>query len=220
MKSRFLYVIIILAAFGFACAQLPSKTKIRTPDFIIDSHTHYRGADDWEKSFLEVYTKHNAMACLLINMKSLDRGMAFAKAHPDRVIPYAEINIDSPTVLEDIKKVHDMGFKGLGELFATKEWNYDDPKYDLLWKLAQELGMPIAPHTGILANGMMARMRPSFLATIAAKYPKLVIHAAHFGNPWYEEAGEATRRNQYTGLVSPPYPVPLAHLVSLIRYEL
>ena len=56
------------------------------------------------------------MACLLMPMKDLDRGIAFAKAHPDRVIPYAEINIDSPTVVEDIQKVHSMGFRGLGEL--------------------------------------------------------------------------------------------------------
>jgi predicted TIM-barrel fold metal-dependent hydrolase len=172
-----------------------AQSTAKAPGFIIDSHTHYRAADDYEKSFLAVYTKHNAMACLLIDMKALDRGIAFAKAHPDRVIPYVEIDIDSPSVLADIKKAHAMGFKGLGELFAVNQWNYDDPRYDPLWKLAQELGMPVAPHTGILANGMMARMRPSFLATIASRFPKLIIHAAHFGNPWYDEAGEATRRN-------------------------
>jgi len=42
---------------------------------------------------------------------------------------------------------------------------------------------------------MMAHLRPSFLADVASMHPKLVIHAAHFGNPWYEEAAEATRRN-------------------------
>ncbi len=181
--------VLIVVSFGWA--QTPGKT----PGFIIDSHTHYRAADDWEKSFLSVYGKHNAMGCVLIGMKDLQRGIAFAKAHPDRVIPYAAIDIDSATVTADIKKARSMGFKGLGELFATRQWNYDDPKYDPIWTLAQELGMPVAPHTGILANGMMARMRPSFLATVASRFPKLVIHSAHFGNPWYDEAGEATRRN-------------------------
>jgi predicted TIM-barrel fold metal-dependent hydrolase len=172
-----------------------TQPAARTPRFIIDSHTHYRAADAWEKSFLDVYGRHNAMACVLVDMKDLDRGIAFAKAHPDRVIPYAAVDIDSPKVLDDIRRTHSMGFKGLGELFAVNQWNYDDPKYDSLWRLAQDLGMPLAPHTGILANGMMARMRPSFLATIASRFPKLVIHAAHFGNPWYDEAGEAARRN-------------------------
>ncbi len=181
--------VLMLISLGWA--QAPEKT----PGFIVDSHVHYRAADDWEKSFLSVYGKHNAMGCVLVGMKDLERGIAFAKAHPDRVIPYAAIDIDSPTVTAEIKKARAMGFKGLGELFATKQWNYDDPRYDSIWTLAQELGMPVAPHTGILANGMMARMRPSFLATIASRFPKLVIHAAHFGNPWYDEAGEATRRN-------------------------
>jgi len=190
--KRFLFILTaVLATGGFGAAQSSSKT----PGFIIDSHTHYEAKAEWEKSFLAVYGKYNAMACLLMEMKDLDRGIAFAKAHPDRVIPYAEIKIDSPTVLDDIRKAHAMGFKGLGELFAVNQWNYDDPKYDPIWQLAQELKLVVAPHTGILANGMMARMRPSFLATIASRYPRLTLHAAHFGNPWYEEAGEATRRN-------------------------
>jgi len=191
MRRSLVLAAVFLMILSLGLAQSPSKI----PGFIIDSHTHYEAADAWEKSFLTIYAKYNAMACVLIDMEDLNRGMAFAKAHPDRVIPYAAIDIDSATVPEDVKKVHAMGFKGLGELFAVKQWNYDDPTYDPLWKLAQELGMPIAPHTGILANGMMARMRPSFLATIASKFPKLMIHSAHFGNPWYEEAGEATRRN-------------------------
>jgi uncharacterized protein len=188
---RALVLLVVAAIAVFASAQTPGKA----PGFIIDSHTHYEATADWEKSFLTVYSKHNAMACLLMNMKDLERGIAFAKAHPDRVIPYAAIDIDSPNVLDDITKAHAMGFKGLGELFAVHQWNYDDPKYDPIWKLAQELKLVVAPHTGILANGKMARMRPSFLSTIASNNRKLVIHAAHFGNPWYDEAGEATRRN-------------------------
>ncbi len=191
MKKTLVLTGGLMAAFSLGFTQ----STPRIPGFVIDSHIHYRAADDWEKSFLSVFARHNAMGCVLVDMKDLDRGLAFAKAHPDRVIPYAAIKIDSPSVLADIKRVHAMGFKGLGELFAVNQWNYDDPKYDPLWKLAQDLAMPVAPHTGILANGMMARMRPSFLATVASRFPKLVIHAAHFGNPWYDEAGEATRRN-------------------------
>jgi uncharacterized protein len=196
MKTKlfFLSVFAILLAFG--CNRAGLKPNYSTPPFIIDSHMHYLATDTWEKSFLEIYTRHNAMACLLMPMKDLDRGIAFARAHPDRVIPYAEINIDSPTVVEDIQKVYAMGFKGLGELFATGRWDYNDPKYDTIWALAEKLGMPVAPHTGNLSNGMMAHLRPSFLADIAAMHPKLIIHAAHFGNPWYEEAAEATRRNK------------------------
>jgi len=195
MNSKLLLLSIVSICIVCGCIQQSPEPNTSTPPFIIDSHIHYRANDEWEKSFLEIYTRHNAMACLLINMKDLERGIQFSKAHPDRVIPYAAIDIDSPTVLNDVKKVHDMGFRGLGELFARNQWNYDDQKYEPLWALAEELGMPVAPHTGILANGLMARMRPDYLADVASRHRKLIIHAAHFGNPNYAEAGEATRRN-------------------------
>jgi len=170
------------------------STGTKTPPFIIDDHIHYKANDEFEKSLVEIYSKHNAMACLMINMQDIDRGIAFAKAHPDRVIPYAAVDIESPNVLQDVQKVYDMGFKGLGELFA-KHYDYNDPRYDSLWTLAEKLGMPIAPHTGNLATGHMDHLRPAQLADICAEHPRLIIHAAHFGNPWYEEAAEAARRN-------------------------
>jgi predicted TIM-barrel fold metal-dependent hydrolase len=196
MKTKSLIILVFTLILNTRCNGPEQKLTTSTPSFIIDSHMHYTATDEWEKSFLDVYTRNNAMACLLMPMKDLDRGIAFAKAHPDRVIPYAEINIDSPTVVEDIQKVHSMGFRGLGELFATGRRDYNDPEYDTIWALAEQLGMPIAPHTGILADGTMATLRPSFISDVAARHPNLYIHAAHFGNPWYEEAAEATRRNK------------------------
>jgi len=202
MKVTSIFPLLVLLLIS-GCNQIPDDHQdeardsgLSVPSFIIDAHVHYRAEDDWEKSFLEVYNRHNAMACLMVRMEDLDRGIGFAKANPDRIIPYAMIDIDAPTVLEDVRKVHTMGYKGLGEFFARNEWNYDDPKYEPLWTLAEELGMPLAPHTGNLSNGMMARLRPAYLATIASKHPNLFIVGAHFGNPWYDEAGEAARRNR------------------------
>ena len=209
MKKRILTLgVVTVAALALSCTgrspeqestadgadSTASGPNLSTPGFIIDSHIHYRATDEWEQSFLEIYPEHNAMACLLVGMDDLDRGIAFAGANPRWVIPYAAIRIDSPTVLDDIRRVHGMGYKGLGELFARNEWNYDDPKYDPIWELAQELGLPVAPHTGILSTGQLSRMRPGYLGTISVKFPDLVIHAAHFGNPWYNEAGEIARR--------------------------
>jgi len=171
------------------------KPNYSTPPFIIDEHVHYRATDEFEKAFIDVYTRHNAMACLLVDMNDLERGIAFAKAHPDRVIPYAEVDIESPTILEDVQKVYDMGYRGLGELFASGNFDYCDPKYDPLWSLAEKLDMPVAPHTGNLANGLMHHLRPAPLADVCSRHRGLKIHAAHFGNPWYEEAAECARRN-------------------------
>lgn len=171
------------------------KPNLSRPDFIIDSHIHYRATDEWESTFVDVYTRHKAMACILVGMKDLDRGMQFYHDHPELVIPYAAIDIDSPTVTDDIRKVKDMGFKGLGELFATKGWDYDDPKHDSIWILAEQFKMPILPHTGIHARGNFSGMRPAGAATIAERHRGLIIHAAHLGNPWYAEAAEGARIN-------------------------
>ncbi len=195
MKTRsVLFSLLTIVLFTAACS-VEKRPNTSRPDFIIDSHIHYRATDEWERSFVEVFTKHNAMGCILVNMADLERGIQFARKHPDLVIPYAAIQIDSPTVTDDIRKAKEMGYKGLGELFATKGWNYDDPKYDSIWILAEQFRMPIAPHTGIHARGNFAGMRPAFIASVAERHRDLMIHAAHFGNPWYAEAAEAARLN-------------------------
>lgn len=202
MKTKHLLLSIFTFILLTGCNQNSSKPNVSTykpnystPPFIIDDHVHARANADWEKSFLEVYTRHNAMACCFYDANDWAVGITFAKAHPERVIPYASVNLDSPTVLEDIQKAYAMGFKGLGELFAKGRWSYNDPRYDSIWALAAKLGMPIAPHTGNLATGLMDHLRPGSLADITSMNPKLIVHAAHFGNPWYEEAAEAARRN-------------------------
>lgn len=192
---RIKYILFfVFVAFVISCNSV-NKPNMQRPDFIIDSHIHYRATDEWEKSFVEVYTSHKAMACVLVGMDNLERGIKFAADHPDLVIPYAAVDIESPTVTDDIRKVKDMGYKGLGELFATKGFNYDNPKYDSIWVLAEQFKMPILPHTGIHAQGNFAGMRPAYIASIAERHRGLIIHAAHFGNPWYEESAEATRLN-------------------------
>lgn len=199
MRIKYLPLLFITFAIGCTmeppAGQISDENNLSVPSFIYDAHVHYRAAPDWEAAFLEKYTQYNAMASVMVRMNDLESGIRFAKMNPDRVVPYAMVDIDSPTILEDILKVHQMGYKGLGELFATNDWNYDDPKYDPIWSLAEELGLIVAPHTGIHGSGKFSRMRPSFIATIAANHPDLTIIGLHFGNPWYSEASEVARRN-------------------------
>ncbi len=195
MQIRSLFLLIFSVLLLFSACSTGDKPNTSRPDFIIDSHIHYRATDEWEETFVDVYTRHNAMACVLVGMDHLERGMEFARRHPELVIPYAAIDINSPTVTDDIRKVKAMGYRGLGELFATRGWSYDDPKYDSIWILAEQMELPIAPHTGIHARGNFAGMRPAFIATIAERHRGLIIHAAHLGNPWYAEAAEGARLN-------------------------
>jgi hypothetical protein len=120
MKAKLILFFICITVFS-ACDQNSNKADkagsdadVSVPPFIIDAHVHYKPTDEWEKSFVDVYTKHNAMGCVMVRMEELERGIEFAKANPDRVIPYAMIDIDAPDVLEDVKRVHAIGYKGLG----------------------------------------------------------------------------------------------------------
>ncbi len=128
MNKNVIVLSFIAIVFLAGCAnpgQQPNaelKPNYSVPPFIIDSHIHYRASDAWEKAFVDTFAKYNAMGCVLVDMKYLDRGIAFAKAHPDRVIPYAAVNIDSSTVLKDIQKAYDMGYKGLGNYLQPVTW--------------------------------------------------------------------------------------------------
>jgi hypothetical protein len=136
------------------------------------------------------------MACVFWTLEKAGKGIAFAKAHPDLVIPYIQISIDSPTVLEDIKKAHAMGYKGFGEIPSGNLYRYDDERYEPVWTLLEELQMVPLWHTGVRQTGIFDLLRPATLATIAAKHPKLNMFGAHMGNPWYDEAAEGSRRNR------------------------
>lgn len=204
MKTKLFSKLLIALLLLVGCAPQSSKPKsssnlkpnYSTPAFVIDSHIHYRGTDEWERSFQEIYTKRNVMACIFVPMTLLDRGIAFAKTHPERAIPFAQIALDSPTVLEDIRRVYAMGFKGLGEVASGNKYVYDYPGYEPIWSLAEELSMPVYLHTGVRQTGSFSLLRPVYLATIAANHPKLNVIGAHLGNPWYDEAAEAARRDK------------------------
>lgn len=115
------------------------------------------------------------------------------------MIPFGRIRLDDPNVLNDLKAFHDAGFKGIK--IHSPEKDYDDRSYFPIYEKAQEYGLVLLMHTGISSRPnpdqprmtSFARMRPSFLSSVARAFPKLIIIGAHLGNPWYEEAAEAAR---------------------------
>src|SRR4030043_1336022 len=187
MKKQILSIIILI----FMVITVSGQKKWM-PTFVINIHQHYSGTEEWEKEFIATYTKYNAMACIFIGMENLDHGLAFAKAHPDRVIPFIRIPLDSPTVLEDIKKAHSLGIRGFGEGPSGRLYRYDDPHDEPIWTLLEELGMVPLIHTGVRQTGIFDLLRLANLATIAANHPNLNIVGAHFGNPWHDEAAEGS----------------------------
>ena len=200
IKTHLLFVFAILLGVLPTAAQTPRR-------FIIDAHQHYSSSPDYIARLVKVYRARNAMACVLTPMSGLEVVKKAAAEHPDVIIPYGEIKVDNPNALAEIQQFADAGFKGIK--MHTPKYNWDDFGYFPLYEKMQALKLVALFHTGIVSGesdepepSSMARMRPSFLHTIARSFPKLVIQGAHLGNPWYDEAAEAARweKNLYFDL--------------------
>lgn len=169
------------------------------PRFVIDAHQHWQATPDYVPTLVKVYRARNAMACVLTPIAHLDALMAAAKQFPDVIIPYGYLDVDHPDARAQLETFARAGVKGIK--MHRPKLNWDDFGYFPLYGRMQELGLVALFHTGIVAgNGSgepeqssMARMRPSFLHTIARSFPTLKIQGAHLGNPWYDEAAEAAR---------------------------
>lgn len=198
--------LMALGAAGTALA--PRGSFAQAPRrFVIDSHQHYSSSPDYIERLVKVYAGRNAMACVLTPMAGFEVVKKAAADHPDVIIPYGHVSVDNPKVIHEIQKFADAGFRGVK--MHTPKYNWDDFGYFPIYEKLQSLKLVALFHTGIVSGEIddpepssMARMRPSFLHTIARSFPKLVIQGAHLGNPWYDEAAEVARweKNLYFDL--------------------
>ena len=179
------FVFFVLAA----CA-LPAQ--------VIDVHMHYNRRANYFEDLDRTYRALHARACVNSGLPDLPAIQAAAKKY-STVIPFGRIRLDDPRALDDLKAFHDAGVKGIK--IHSPEKNYDDWSYFPIYERAQQYGFVLLMHTGISSRNdqtkatkaSFARMRPSFLSSVARAFPKLQIVGAHLGNPWYDEAAEAAR---------------------------
>lgn len=181
-------------------AQEPAQTQAHTPKrFVIDSHQHWKSDPVYVEKLVRTYRPRNAMACVLTPLEGLEAIRKAAGQYPDVIIPYGYVNVDDPHALSHIDKFAAAGFKGIK--MHKPKYDWDNFGYFPIYQRIQDHGLVALFHTGIVAGdgtgepeqSSMARMRPSFLHTIARSFPKLTIQGAHLGNPWYEEAAEVAR---------------------------
>jgi uncharacterized protein len=210
MKNNRRDFIKLMSAVGVTLAARRASAQAAQPPrrFVIDAHQHYSDAPDYVARLVKIYRPLNAMACVLTPMAGFEVVRKAAAQHPDVIIPYGRVNVDEPGVVKEIQRFADAGFRGIK--MHTPRHNWDDFGYFQIYEKLQALKLVALFHTGIVSGGnndepeqsSMARMRPSFLHTIARSFPRLVIQGAHLGNPWYDEAAEAARweKNLYFDL--------------------
>ncbi|MFN7929424.1 MAG: amidohydrolase family protein [Blastocatellia bacterium] len=166
MKHKlFLFLLVAMVVLPTA-AQPPRR-------FVIDAHQHYNPSPDYIERLVKVYRAHNAMACVLTPMPGFEVVKKAAAQYPDVIIPYGQINVDNPKAIAEIQQFAAAGFKGIK--MHTPKYSWDDFGHFPLYEKMQTLRLVALFHTGIVSGNSgdepepssMARMRPSFLHTIA-----------------------------------------------------
>ena len=189
-----LFVALLMAA-----ALLPAQTQAPR---LIDCHVHHNGDTAFLEKLIARLDREDGLAFLLVRPADLNAAKPVIAAHPNRLIGFGDIRLDTPDVLAQIDRFHAAGFRGLGEI-TSPMYPYDDRRYWPIYARAESHGMILLFHTGIVnrtdpqkpSDISSDRMRPATLDLIARRFPKLTIIGAHLGNPDYAWAAEIARWN-------------------------
>ena len=73
-----------------------------------------------------------------------------------------------------------------------------DPVFDQLYDYAEAEGLPVLFHTGdtAISTGDLVSSHPLTLDRLANGRERLTIVICHFGNPWFEDAGELIYKHE------------------------
>jgi predicted TIM-barrel fold metal-dependent hydrolase len=82
---------------------------------------------------------------------SHEDSLKHAQRHPDLWIPTAMVDPETTTP-NRVTELHDMGYAGLKMIGVLRD--YDCPDYFPMYEKAQELGMPILLHMGVIGGGI------------------------------------------------------------------
>ncbi|OQA88696.1 MAG: Amidohydrolase [Lentisphaerae bacterium ADurb.Bin242] len=115
--------------------------------------------------------------------------------YPGFFLAFGYIDLDHARP-DEVSRLRDLGFCGLKPYKQLRPYSHEI--YFPLYARAQELGMPILFHTGLIAQGTPydgrvthafgpENMRPVHLAGVAEAFPELIILAGHQGYPYLEE---------------------------------
>jgi len=175
----------------------------KAPGRIVDIHVHFdEKKPNYIDDFLKLSDRLNLTACMLTPFANRKVVAEAAKQHPTKIIPFGFVDLDAPDVAKQVTELHEMGYRGLGELEFVKK-PYNDPSYFPVYELANRYGWIVLFHTGIVLRRKFdepedvasGRMRPIHLEEIARRFPKITVLGAHCGNPEYEWAAEVSRWN-------------------------
>ena len=182
--------------------QASAATSAQERTRIVDIHLHYKREPGFIDDFLRTTEHLNVTACFLTPFEDRKVVAEAAKNHPTRIIPMGSVLLDAPDVTQQIEELHDLGFRGLGELEFPKK-TYVDPSYMKVYELANRYKWVVLFHTGIVLRAKFTepedvasyRMSTQYIEEIARRFPQITVIGAHCGNPDYQWSAEIARWN-------------------------
>ena len=170
----------------------------------IDTHAHLRCDIDWrvmdeiaESGLLkQAWLMHCPVPAH--GYASEDEVLACAERYPGMYVPFGFIDFSKGT--DEVARLKDKGFVGLKAISPVRD--YDAEEHFPIYAKAQELGMPILFHVGVILRGFgnaleckgfpgPTKMKPVMLDTISDAFPSLKLIQGHMGVPWVNELWES-----------------------------
>jgi len=197
MKNPWVFLLLLVFA-GSPAILLAQAGRPK----IIDAHVHHNGDPAFLEKLVAKLDSVDGLALLITAPQDLPSVTAFIKKHPNRLVCMGELRLDDPVAVSLVDRFHAAGCRGLSEITSPLK-NYDDRSYWPIYERAEQYGMILLFHTGIVnrpdpsipSDISVERMRPSLLDAIARRFPRLTIIGAHLGNPDYAWAAEIARWN-------------------------
>ncbi|MBV9887277.1 MAG: amidohydrolase [Acidobacteria bacterium] len=185
-----------------ATGQNPQGASAAGTNRIVDIHLHYKPASGFIDDYLRATDHLNYTACMLTPFENRKEVAEAAKKHPTRIIPIGSVLLDAPDVTQQIEELHDLGYRGLGELEFPKK-TYVDPSYTKVYELANRYKWVVLFHTGIVLRAKFTeaedvasyRMSTQYIEEVARRFPQITVIGAHCGNPDYQWSAEIARWN-------------------------
>jgi predicted TIM-barrel fold metal-dependent hydrolase len=182
--------------------QNSSRAPVTGGGRIVDIHIHYKPEPGFIDDFLRTTEHLNVTGCILTPFENRKEVAEAAKKYPTRIIPMGSVLLDAPDVTQQIEELHDLGYRGLGELEFPQK-TYVDPSYTKVYELANRYKWVVLFHTGIVLRAKFTepenvasyRMSSQFIEEIARRFPQITVIGAHCGNPDYQWSAEIARWN-------------------------
>jgi len=100
----------------------------------------------------------------------------------ERVIPFPSVHPDAPDCLEQLRAIHEAGFKGIKMHPYYQEFTLTDEKMEPLYETVRELGLVLLMHTGFDVAFPQVRLAdPEKIARVCRRFPGLRFVASHLG---------------------------------------